>query len=211
MTNFNNPNELKHEMDFYTFKEFQKYIAAEPELKFQCIFKTFYYCGLRKGELRGLTWKDINLEDGLLHVRQNVVTTHGPGDKFIICSPKTLKSIRTIPVPRHLIHNLKQYKKECKKDSNFNENYFVFGDTTPISNDAIYRRNKKISSLANVKKIRIHDFRHSCASLLINNNASITLVANYLGHTKIDETLNTYSHLYKNSLSSLMKILNKLE
>ena len=211
MTNFTDPNELKREMSYYTFQEFQQFISAEPDLKFKCIFKTFYYCGLRKGELRGLTWKDLNLDEGMLNVRQNVVSNHVHGVKYTISSPKTQKSIRTIPIPRHLIRDLKKYKKESTKDSGFNEDYFVFGNAEPISNDVIYRRNKRISKQANLKKIRIHDFRHSCASLLINNNASITLVANYLGHTKIDETLNTYSHMYKNSLSSLMRILNKLE
>jgi len=87
----------------------------------------------------------------------------------------------------------------------------VFSHSEPISNGMLYTRNKRNCKLANIKKIIIHDFRHSCASLLINSNASITLVARYLGHTKIDETLNTYSHMYKNSLDSLVNILDKLE
>lgn len=61
-----------------------------------------------------------------------------------------------------------------------------------------------------IKQIRIHDFRHSCASLLINNGANITIVAKYLGHTKIDETLNTYSHMYKNKLNDIVNTINNL-
>lgn len=61
---------------------------------------------------------------------------------------------------------------------------------------------------AGVKQIRVHDFRHSCASLLINNGASITLVAKYLGHTKVDETLNTYSHMYQNKLEDIVNLMN---
>lgn len=60
-----------------------------------------------------------------------------------------------------------------------------------------------------MKQIRIHDFRHSCASFLINYGASITLVAKYLGHSKIDETLNTYSHMYQNKLEDIVKLINK--
>ena len=63
---------------------------------------------------------------------------------------------------------------------------------------------------AGVKEIRTHDFRHSCASLLINSGASIMVVAKYLGHTKIDETLNTYSHLFKNKLDEVVNTMNKL-
>lgn len=61
--------------------------------------------------------------------------------------------------------------------------------------------------MARVKDVRIHDFRHSCASLLIDSGANITLVAKYLGHTKIDETLNTYSHMYQNRLDTIVNII----
>ena len=61
--------------------------------------------------------------------------------------------------------------------------------------------------MARVKDIRIHDFRHSYASLLIDSGANITLVAKYLGHSKIDETLNTYSHMYQNRLDTIVNII----
>lgn len=61
--------------------------------------------------------------------------------------------------------------------------------------------------MARVKDVRIHNFRHSCASLLIDSGANITLVAKYLGHTKIDETLNTYSHMYQNRLENIVQII----
>ena len=61
--------------------------------------------------------------------------------------------------------------------------------------------------MARVKDIRIHDFKHSCASLLIDSGANITLVAKYLGHTKIDETLNTYSHMYQNRIDTIVNII----
>lgn len=58
-----------------------------------------------------------------------------------------------------------------------------------------------------MKPIRLHNFRHSCASLLIDSGANITLVTKYLGHTKIDETLNTYSHMYQNRLDTIVNII----
>ena len=61
--------------------------------------------------------------------------------------------------------------------------------------------------MADVPQIRVHDFRHSCASLLVNSGANITLVAKYLGHTKIEETLNTYSHMYQNRLENIVQII----
>ena len=61
-----------------------------------------------------------------------------------------------------------------------------------------------------MSNLGIHDFRHSCASLLINNGANVTMVARYLGHAKIDETLNTYSHMFKNKLDDIVGTINRL-
>lgn len=171
----------------------------------------FYFCGLRKGELRGLTWTNLDLGNRILTVRQNVVSNHVKGVKYLVTSPKTKKSSRSIPIPKHLVEELLKYKEERKKIYGFNEKYFVFGHSEPITNNSLYQENKRLALKSNLNKIRIHDFRHSCASFLINNNASITLVATYLGHTKIDETLNTYSHMYKNSLDTIVNIMDRLE
>lgn len=62
-----------------------------------------------------------------------------------------------------------------------------------------------------LKNIRIHDLRHSCASLLINQGVSISLVAKFLGHSNIATTLNTYTHLFKNEFDDIINIINKLE
>ena len=93
----------------------------------------------------------------------------------------------------------------------FTNNYFVFNHSEPIGDSTILTRKIRNCKLANIKQIRTHDFRHSCASLLINNGANITLVAKYLGHTKIDETLNTYSHMFKNKLDDIINLINDLD
>ena len=64
---------------------------------------------------------------------------------------------------------------------------------------------------AGLKRIRIHNFRHSYASLLIDNGANFTLVAKYLGLTKIEETLNTYSHIFSTALDSVVSVIDSLE
>lgn len=86
----------------------------------------------------------------------------------------------------------------------------MFGTDIPITNSRLRDRKNQLCQKANLKQIRIHDFRHSCASLLINNGANITMVAKYLGHTKINETLNTYSHMFKNKLNDIVNTINKL-
>ena len=80
-----------------------------------------------------------------------------------------------------------------------------------IANPNIYLRRTKLATLVDLKIIMIHDFRHSYASLLINNSANITLVAKYFGHTKIEETLNTYSHMFSTALDSVVSVIDSLE
>ena len=83
----------------------------------------------------------------------------------------------------------------------------MFGNIDPLAVTTLLDRKTKNAFMARVKVIRIHDFRHSCASLLIDSGANITLVAKYLGHSKIDETLNTYSHMYQNRLDTIVNII----
>lgn len=114
--------------------------------------------------------------------------------------PKTQNSIRTLKKPEILVNTLKKAKLEAKQLNSFDENYFVAGDTFPISSNALADCKNTNYEKAGDKQIRLHDFRHSFISLLINKGANIQVVAKYLGHTKIEERLKTYSHLFINTL-----------
>ena len=209
MTNFTNPNEIKKEMEFWTYEEFSKFISVEEDLTFKCLFKTLYFCGLRKGEARALNWNDIDFINGTIRINKGL-SDNVNGKKYIITSPKTLTSNRTLPIPKELLNDLKELKEKVMEFTNYNDNWFVFGNAVPLGDDTIRRRKNNNCKEANVKEIRIHDFRHSCASLLINNGADITLVAKFLGHSKIDETLNTYSHMFKNKLNNIIGLIDNL-
>ena len=97
-----------------------------------------------------------------------------------------------------------------KKQYGFNQKWFVFGDKESLSAYILRHQKNKYTQESGVKQIRIHDFRHSCASVLINSGASIMIVAKYLDHTKIDETLNTYSHLFKNKMDEIVETMDNL-
>jgi len=207
---FTNPNEIEKEMDFYTLDEFKKFISNETDLKFKCLYETLYYCGLRKGEARGLSWKYIDFTNNEILVRENCVS-HGESDKsYQITTLKTPSSKRNIPMVDVLIDDLKMLFEEAKKSYGFNMDWFVFGDFKPITNYKTRTQKNKLCKLAGLKQIRIHDFRHSCASLLINSNSPITVVAKYLGHAKIEETLNTYAHMFPSTLFQAVNTINNL-
>lgn len=107
MTNFKDPNEIKKEMVFFTYDEFNKYISVIEDLQFRTLYKTLYYCGLRKGELKGLTWEDIDFDKRELSVNKQVVNIKGEKDR--VTSPKTKTSYRTLPITNKLLIYLKKY------------------------------------------------------------------------------------------------------
>lgn len=214
MTNFTNPNEPVKEMDFYTYEEFKLFINEADELRWKCFFEALYYCGLRRGEARGLTWDNIDWDKRTLTINKQVVDNYENGsmNKWIISSPKTKTSYRTIPICENLYIDLKKLYDEVSKFNDFNLNYFCFGlsDDMPFAPSTALDRKNQYAKKAGIKQIRLHDFRHSCASLLINSGANITLVAKYLGHSKIEETLNTYSHMFQSALTDVINIMNNL-
>lgn len=93
----------------------------------------------------------------------------------------------------------------------FNDSYFVIGDIAPQISSTITARKNRNCEIAGVKQIRIHDFRHSCAFLLIYKGANIITVSKFLGHTKIEETLNTYSHMFSTALDYVVSVIDSLE
>ena len=141
MTNFNNPNEMPKEMLFWTKEEFDRFIIVETDVKFKAVFETLYYCGLRSGELRALTWNDINFDNKELTVNKNI-TINFDGKKYIITTPKTKSSYRTIPMPNVLIEDLKKLKEVQNNYYGFNEKWFVFGSFEPLSKFTLNTRIK---------------------------------------------------------------------
>ncbi|NLL01785.1 MAG: site-specific integrase [Mollicutes bacterium] len=211
MTNFNNPNEMPKEQLCFTYEEFKQFLSVENDIRWICIFEILYYCGLRRGEIRGLQWKDIDFEKRTLSVSKQITDRNGSIKNTEFSLPKTQSSIRTLKMPQKLTEDLKTAKKEAKKLIGFNNDFFVAGNLLPICSNTLTQHKNNNCALAGVKQIRLHDFRHSCASLLINKGANIQVVAKYLGHTKIEETLKTYAHLFLSSLDEIVDVIDKLE
>lgn len=209
MTSFSNPNELKKEMLFWSYDEFKQFIVQEKELKYKAYFETLYYCGLRKGEANALTWKDIDFNNHTISINKNI-TLKIKGEEYVILPPKTKSSIRILSLPKALENDLRTLYSEYSKYNNFINTWFVYGGVIPLKDSTVTKRKHNNCINANIKEIRIHDFRHSCASLLISNGASISLVAKYLGHSNISTTLNTYTHMFKNEMSDIINIIDKL-
>ncbi len=199
--NFRNV-ELKKEMLFWTPEEFNSFIECVDQEIYKAFFYALYYTGARKGEILATTWQDWDLQANTLRINKTV-TKKVYGAKFIITVPKNQSSIRTIPLPKVLVEIMKNYKKD-------REDYkFVFADENPLADSSIGRVQIEACEKSGVKKIRLHDFRHSHASLLLSQGASVVAVAKRLGHSNIEQTLNTYAHMMPEENEILLNILDK--
>lgn len=210
---FKTPGALKKEMDFYEPEEFFKFISVVDDLRYKCFFELLYYCGLRRSEARGLQWKHIDFKNKLLTVSQQVLnpSNSNASTEWYISSTKTEASNRTIPVPTTLLNDLSELKKTNEKFSKFKQTWFVLGDDVPMATGRMYFYRDKYAEKAGIRRIRLHDFRHSCASALISGAAPITAVSNFLGHSETTETLETYTHMFKKDLANVPKFFDTLE
>lgn len=210
---FKTPGALKKEMDFYEPEEFFKFISVVDDLRYKCFFELLYYCGLRRSEARGLQWKHIDFKNKLLTVSQQVLnpSNSNANTEWYISSTKTEASNRTIPISTTLLNDLAELKKTNERLSKFKQTWFVLGDDVPMATGRMYFYRDKYAEKAGIRRIRLHDFRHSCASALISGAAPITAVSNFLGHSETTETLETYTHMFKKDLANVPKFFDALE
>lgn len=167
--------------------------------------------GLRRGEALGLKWSDFDFENKILHVQRTATPAKG-GYHFSDC--KTEDSNRFISFPDILIDILNVWK-EYQSDfnlliDNFNPDGYVFCNYTGniISCSAILRYFKKALQECNLPDIRIHDLRHSYATLLLSKNISPKVASGMLGHSDTRTTLDIYSHLLTNMQKPVINALN---
>ena len=210
---FKTPGALKKEMDFYEPEEFFKFISVVDDLRYKCFFELLYYCGLRRSEARGLQWKHIYFINKTLTVSQQVLnpSNSNASTEWYISSTKTEASNRTIPISTTLLNDLAELKKTNERLSKFKQTWFVLGDNVPMATGRMYFYRDKYAKKAGIRRIRLHDFRHSCASALISGAAPITAVSNFLGHSETTETLETYTHMFKKDLANVPKFFDTLE
>ena len=175
---------------------------------YYAFFSIAFYTGARKGEINALRWSD--LEGNVLHIRRSV-THKVKGVSELETAPKTKSSYRDLQLPDPLIEILQKIRTWQEKDPAFSPEYRICGGVRTLSDTAIENKNRQYSAEANLPHIKIHDFRHSHASLLANEGINIQEIARRLGHSNVETTWNTYSHLYPREEERAVRILNKIK
>lgn len=187
------------EMDFWTGEEFRKFIDSVMNKRLSYMaFMTLYWTGMRMGELLALNPKDVDLEKKTISITKSYQRL---GKKDVLTPPKTPKSKRVITIPEFLAADIKDYM-DSLYDLQEDDRLF------PITKYYLEHEMQRGIKESGVKRIRVHDLRHSHASMLIELGFSPLEIANRLGHEKVETTLNTYAHLYPNKQTKLAERLD---
>ena len=198
--NFGSDNEIK--MNFWTTEEYLKFAdQMMDEPPFYYYFQVLYWLGIREGEALALTKEDFDFEKKTVTINKTYQVLKG--GKAIITTPKTPKSVRTITVPDFLCEELKDYFRMLPPDTGENRIFYM------LNKSVLYRHIKKGAAAAGIKKIRVHDLRHSHVSLLINMGYSAVAIADRMGHESVHVTYR-YAHLFPSVQQEMAEKLDQL-
>ena len=183
---------------------------------FAGLFTLALALGMRRGELLGLRWQDVDLDERKLHVRQTVQRL-GRGEGLVMGPPKTARSRRTIPLPKLCIDALIERRLVQDEDTRairegWTELDLVFTTTigTIIEPSNLRRSFNRAIELAGVRQIRFHDLRHTCASLLLAQGVSMRVVMEILGHATMSITSDLYTHVSPNATATAVSGVSDL-
>lgn len=207
--NFKAPLEIPEEMQFYTPDEFLKYIDVARQSEqwdYYVFFNIAFYTGMRKGEINALQWTDV--KDGYVNITKSMAQKLKGKDR--ITPPKNQSSIRKIQIPISLQFVLDEHYERSQDIAGFNDSFFICGGLQALRDSSLNNANERFAKEAGLKRIRIHDFRHSHASLLANEGINIQEIARRLGHSNASITLKVYSHLYPREEERALNVLNKI-
>lgn len=188
--------EIMSEMDIWSPEEFNQFLSCVEDETYKIFFRFLFWTGCRRGEAMALQKTDVHDSKVYIHYSQRT--------KKVGLKPTKTKQNRWITLDDRLaadISELMQVDSQCT---------YVFSHKgEPISASLIDAAFKKAIDISGVKRIRIHDLRHSHASWLINNGVNIVAVSKRLGHATTDQTLKTYTHLIQQSDEKMMEFINQ--
>lgn len=193
------PKQIKYKAQVYDQEEVKQLLTLCQNTNMEVPITLAVGIGLRRGEVLGLKWSDVDFKNGYLTVQTNLVSIKG---KLIFSTPKTSAGNRTIAIPEYIIILLKKHKLEQSKNrfalgNSYNNHDLVCckEDGNPINPSNFSQKFNRFLSKTNLKHIRFHDLRHTCATLMLTYGIPAKVASQRLGHSNISITLDTYSHV----------------
>ena len=191
---------------YYSAEEMEKLFEAAQGHKLELIIQLAAFYGLCRAEVMGLRWEAIDFEAKTLTIRHIVTSTRIDGKKILVEADraKTKSSLRTLPLVDPIAERLKAVKEQQEYNQKicgncYNQKYlgYVFVDAMGnlIQPDSVTTGFPQLLKENGLRRIRFHDLRHSCASLLLKEGVPMKQIQEWLGHSDISTTANIYAHL----------------
>ena len=191
---------------YYSAEEMEKLFEAAQGHKLELIIQLAAFYGLRRAEVMGLRWEAIDFEAKTLTIRHIVTSTRIDGKKILVEADraKTKSSLRTLPLVDPIAERLKAVKEQQEYNQKicgncYNQEYlgYVFVDAMGnlIQPDSVTTGFPQLLKENGLRRIRFHDLRHSCASLLLKEGVPMKQIQEWLGHSDISTTANIYAHM----------------
>lgn len=198
---------------YYTADQFKAFAAAlqkeadrTGDWRYYVFFCLAFYTGMRKSEINALRWSDISGD--IIHVRRGVV--QNIGGRAVENAPKTASSVRDIQIPAPLRRVLLAQRELQEAEPAFSSADYVCGGKALLPDRSIADRKDRAATAAGLPRITVHEFRHSHASLLINEGISIQEIARRLGHADVQTTWKVYAHLYPREEERAVRVLDSV-
>lgn len=202
------PRVERQEVQPWTAGETSRFLESMRGHRLAALFSVGVALGLRKGELLALRWEDVDLEGGSLRVHRTVQRL-GEGMGLVSGSPKTQRSRRTVPLPNVCVaglreHRARQEDERAQAGDAWVDLGLVFSTAkgTVIEPRNLNRLFDQRIEAAGVRRIRFHDLRHTCATLLLAQGVPARVVMEMLGHTQLSMTTDLYGHVMPTTLRS---------
>ena len=194
------PSVQREEVQPLTLEEARRVLNAAATVRNSARWSVALALGLRQGEALGLTWEDVDLDHGALTIRRALQRQTGRG--LVLVAPKSRAGRRVIPLPQELVqalrtHRTTQMQERLRAGSMWRDGGFVFASPTgtPVDPRNDHATWKRLLVAAEVKPARLHDARHTAATLLLTQGVPARVAMEILGHSQIGLTLGTYTHV----------------
>lgn len=209
------PNYMQDEMRTLDSSQVSRFLMTAKSSPYYGLYFFAVTTGMRLGELLGLKWSDLDWSTGTIRVNRQKQDVPGKGTSLV--EPKTRSGRRAIFLGKGSLEVLryqKGYLAACKteKGERWSENDLIFpnsvgnlGDYSNIRSDF-----NKVLEEAGIPRIRFHDLRHTAASLLLNHNVPVIVVAQILGHTRPSVTLDIYSHVFTTMQGEAAAVMDRI-
>jgi len=193
------PRHIKPEMRVWSTDELRQFLAFVSDDELHALWVLLATSGMRRGEALGLRWQDLDLRKGRLSIRQSLSSG---GGKLSFSPPKTAKSRRALSLDPATVAVLRSHRAQQGEEQlaagvlgGATGLVFARADGSPTRPDSVSRRFTQLSRNAGLPVIRVHDLRHTYATIALSAGAHPKVVAERLGHSTIAITLDTYSHV----------------